>query len=147
MSDSAVLLRELEQYAVVSLDVFDTLLTRVVWHPQDVFRLVARKIDNPAFVKQRIVAEQRARTAASKKHAHEDITIDEIYAEPDLPDAKAVELAVERIVCVANPNIAPVLAHARKLGKTEQARDVLRFPLPGRMVLAQVGWDWSEGTR
>lgn len=117
MIDTASLIEELDNHSVISFDVFDTLLVRTLWRPEDVFRLVAKRIDDPSFFKKRVVAEQNARTRATKEHNHEDITIDEIYAEPDLFDARDLELEFERTVCFGNPELAAVLKEAKKRGK------------------------------
>jgi HAD superfamily hydrolase (TIGR01549 family) len=104
--------------AVLSVDVFDTALLRLVRHPVDVFSLMS---DAPAeFVRARVDAEARARAAAGRKGL-DDITLDEIYAE--LPDGwdreglKARELDVERAVSAAHPTVMSIVADARAMGK------------------------------
>jgi hypothetical protein len=65
--------------ALVSFDLFDTLLTRAVWRPDDLFALIARRLP-PAqgawFMAQRGAAEAAARHAAGAS----EITLADIYA-------------------------------------------------------------------
>lgn len=89
---------------VVSVDVFDTLLYRVVGQPDDVFRLVEREQGDDGFHARRVEAERRARARRAIEGVFE-VTLDDVYAELPgcTPDA---ELAAERAVCRVNPEIA-----------------------------------------
>ncbi len=77
-----------EKIKVVSFDVFDTLVKRPVWVPEDVKYFVqyeAREIlsgfEENAFIKMRTEAEQRCRELSRAKDSScEDVTIEEIYA-------------------------------------------------------------------
>jgi HAD superfamily hydrolase (TIGR01549 family) len=103
---------------VLSVDVFDTALLRLVREPVDVFRLVPGA--PRGFVEERVAAERRARLKAAAR-GHDDITLDEIYDE--LPAAwdraglKARELDVERAVSAAHPTVRDLVVDARALGK------------------------------
>lgn len=68
------LLQKLLQYDVISFDIFDTLITRKIYEPDDLFLLMNEKLKNPFFFKQRKEAEQRAREKLQK-----DVNLDEIY--------------------------------------------------------------------
>ena len=124
---------------VVSFDVFDTLITRAIAQPTDVFALVKlrllatdaalhdpRTID--AFPELRVQAELRARDDKEQDgHAHREVTFDEIYAalaSSTGADAaliellKQTELAVERDLVYPNPVAKELFELARATGKT-----------------------------
>lgn len=101
------------KYNLVSFDVFDTLLVRLVSNPKDVFRIVetlARKMNIHAqgFSEKRVVAEQEARDRAKS-----EVTLDDIYSilgkslpvdNETIESLKNLELQTERNVCVAKPS-------------------------------------------
>lgn len=74
---------------VVSFDIFDTLLLRPLWNPEDVFHLMQKEFEhicpkyrNLEFAKIRQAAEIKARNEISNKISHaEDVNLDEIYDE------------------------------------------------------------------
>ncbi len=73
-----------------SFDLYDTLITRLVASPADIFRLVEDQTGLDGFAQMRLAAELKARR---KARGHE-ITLAEIYAELDL-DREAAERAKE----------------------------------------------------
>jgi len=125
------LIRAIDRYEILSLDVFDTSIFRRVGQPSDVFELVAgqyRRLHSPQvawdFAGARVGAEHRARQRASAgRHACE-VTLDEIYACLDPPDGwsspalRALEIDLERLVCTRNETVQEIYRHARELGKT-----------------------------
>lgn len=72
---------------IVSFDIFDTLVKRPLWTPDDVKHFIQYKVRNilpgveeDIFIKMRTFAEQKAREFAyTKDHSCEDITLREIY--------------------------------------------------------------------
>lgn len=96
---------QFSDFRVVSFDVFDTLVSRLVCSPIDVFALVEARTGMKGFEETRVLAE---RTARAKRKS--EITLDDIYAELDnyfpqrgaLALLKSCELQVEKDVCVAN---------------------------------------------
>lgn len=74
---------------LISFDIFDTLLKRPLWTPDDVRHFIQYKVkhvisgcEEDAFIKMRPFAEQKARELSYvKNHACEDITLTEIYDE------------------------------------------------------------------
>lgn len=105
-------------YKVVSFDVFDTAIVRIVSKPKEVFELVEKKIDfkysiKSDFARKRIAAESKARG----KNIFDEVNLDEIYRElyingVDLCDIQGLEISCEVEVCRANPVI---LRYYRKL--------------------------------
>lgn len=82
-----------------SFDFYDTLFTRLVATPADIFRLVEERIGLNGFARLRIAAELKARRKARGR----EITLAEIYTELDLDgergeQAKAAELNLETVL-------------------------------------------------
>lgn len=111
---------------VISFDIFDTLVNRIVDEPSDVFELVERffnkkyqkKILN--FRKNRIFAEELAR----KNAEFEEITLEEIYkhlpsdfSEKHKKILMDLEREIEIDVCVPNFEIHKIFDYAISLGK------------------------------
>lgn len=72
------LIKKLIKYQVISFDIFDTLITRKIFNPDDIFMLMEERMDNivlkDRMLKMRKFSEQRAREIYNK-----DVNIDEIY--------------------------------------------------------------------
>jgi predicted HAD superfamily hydrolase len=120
------------RYDLLSLDIFDTVVWRMVPAPSDVFFLVAHRLfaegaihdsSTPeSFVKQRIGAEERAR----KKRRSREVTFADIYAEfprgyllgvgPER--AAELELEIEGEVVRVNPDLRTLIERARARGMT-----------------------------
>lgn len=111
---------------VLSLDVFDTALTRSLEAPVDVFALVERNIEGicgrsaRGFALSRELAEQQARTVALEA-GREEVSLGEIYialgkARPDLrsyaAEIQEAELAAERSVIQPVPWIQELARQA-----------------------------------
>lgn len=119
----------IDDYDLVSLDVFDTMLLRTCAEPADVFDEVGARLEDSltgfrlspkAFRGLRREAEARAR---SRRPHGQDCTFDEILAElpfpPELMAAvRACEVEVERRVLFANPNLRSFAAACAERGKT-----------------------------
>ncbi|HAM08540.1 MAG TPA: hypothetical protein DCP66_07115 [Collinsella sp.] len=100
------------KYEIISFDVFDTLIMRLVSRPIDVFEIVERRaksigLDADGFASLRVAAEKAARF-----HILPEVTLDDIYSElvtiypcyVSLAEKlKYIELQVEKDVCVARP--------------------------------------------
>lgn len=106
----------IDKYNVVSFDMFDTLVTRLVNKPTDVFDLVQEKynIDNEkkidSFKENRILAEKDA--YANLQSGVEEITFDEIYSilekkysKKICDELKKIELEIEYNICMPNTPI------------------------------------------
>ena len=103
------LLTKTRQFKYISIDLFDTLMCRVVSKPELIFELIEREYNrkNPkrisGFRKRRIKAESSAR----KKAHYKEITIDKIYAELDYSrdicnKLESMEKLIEVNTCSAN---------------------------------------------
>ena len=90
-----------------SFDMFDTLITRLLNKPTDLFSIIEYKYNVPNFKKNRIDAERIAR----KNSKYEEVTIDDIYNELKIIDSsvntfnvKKIEKELEIKMCVVNKN-------------------------------------------
>jgi predicted HAD superfamily hydrolase len=82
-----------------SFDLYDTLITRLVATPADIFRLVEHQTGLIGFAQMRVEAELKARRKAGRR----EITLAEIYAELDIDRergerARAAELHLETVL-------------------------------------------------
>ena len=108
MNEYDKLIKIIDQYEVISFDIFDTLLLRNVQEPKDIFKILAKYVKDKYkildFANIRIKAEERSRTEANKyetslKEIYEYIDIDEKIKE----DIKLKELELEEKFLRANP--------------------------------------------
>jgi predicted HAD superfamily hydrolase len=103
----------LSKYDVISFDMFDTLVSRVVSNPTDVFDIVESKYNSchkniiESFKKNRIAAEREAYTELC--NGVEEITFDNIYSILEkvytknvCDELKKIELSIEYDVCIPN---------------------------------------------
>ena len=97
----------MDEIKYYSFDIFDTLITRLLDKPTDLFSIIEKKYDIPNFKENRINAEHNA----IKNSNHEEITIDEIYDELKTIDSsinteevKKIEKELEIKMCVLNKN-------------------------------------------
>lgn len=90
-----------------SFDLFDTLITRLLNKPTDLFSIIEKEYNLANFKENRINAEYNAVNNSN----HEEITIDEIYKELEIIDpsidiikVKKIEKELEIKMCVINKN-------------------------------------------
>lgn len=90
-----------------SFDMFDTLITRLLDKPTDLFSIIEKEYNIANFKKNRINAEHNARKSSN----YEEITIDDIYNELKIIDSsintvevKKIEKELEIKMCVINKN-------------------------------------------
>jgi predicted HAD superfamily hydrolase len=120
---------DLSGYTVLSLDVFDTAIVRLVANPLDIFSVVERDYlqANPAlapfdFRQERILAEKRAGLSAWQHRRSEDPTLDDIYAAMALPpgwvrhELHDLEIDAERNLTRADPVVQEIYSTAIRLG-------------------------------
>lgn len=118
-----------EHYDLLSLDIFDTVVWRMVPTPKDVFFLVANALRDrdavysatpESFVRERVLAEELAR----KKVSSHEVTLEQIYAEFPrgylkglAPAAVAnVELQIEKTLVKVDPLMRALIEHAHTRG-------------------------------
>lgn len=115
-------LRELiEQHDIISFDIFDTLLTRRIQRPRDIFQVMDSKLEGKSycFSKERIEAEDSF-SGGYNPNFHE------IYekmqkklglSETETEDLKQLEIAVEKQFLVCRYKMCEILHWAVKIGK------------------------------
>ena len=113
----------IEKYDYISLDVFDTLITRRLKKPSSLFdyieiALYQKGIEIKNFRKKRCIAEQKAIQNKSK----EDITFDEIYENFNLDksikeEAKQAEIDAELFFCKKNNDFDAFLNQCKEKKK------------------------------
>ena len=119
----------IDNYDLISFDIFDTLLLRAVSKPIEVFNHIwerAKKeeicmtdISPTEFMKLRVEMEHRARGKASGR----EVNLDEIYNElpnqivTDVKRLKNLELVVEKECCYPNYTMYELVKSAKRLGK------------------------------
>jgi predicted HAD superfamily hydrolase len=123
------MIKNLDNYDLISFDIFDTLLLRGVSQPSEIFQVVWDKaktndinlcdISSHEFMKIRIEMERRARN----KSINKEITLEDIYKEfPDIlvknkNDLLELELIAEKEYCYVNFEIYQLIISLKNSGK------------------------------
>jgi len=99
--------------AVLSFDIFDTLIVRLYRNPTDLFMHLEQSYHASGFTEARISAELTAREAAAKRGIHE-VTLDDIYKELHVSyrSMKPKEIQLEKLMCRVNPEIKSIYDEA-----------------------------------
>lgn len=119
--DTKKLCRKIDEYDVVSFDIFDTLLIRPYLRPEDLFYHVDENYRQGSchFMECRNLAFE----TAIRKETHEgceEVTLAQIYQyiEPECyKDYGGIELKYEEAVLKPNPDMHKIYAYCRKQGK------------------------------
>lgn len=107
----------INEFDVISFDVFDTLLNRGYVAPSDLWHDIEKRERANGFFKARHKADQETYCAATKRGGEH--TIDEVYKlmGDKWKSFKEIELEYERRSLVGNPEMIEVWNHAGELGK------------------------------
>lgn len=119
--DKSEIQREIDRADVISFDVFDTLLTRTVYEPQDVYKLTSEKLKKDYniqdFYQTRIEAEKKA----TLKYKYPNIY--QIYQEasklnPEIKeDFSEVEINIEKNVLIKRNEVVDLFNYCRDNNK------------------------------
>jgi predicted HAD superfamily hydrolase len=107
-----------DRFDVVSFDVFDTLISRKVPVPADIFGIIERRTGREGFARRRVAAERAARRRMPE--GTEDVSLDDIYnelEETDIGFLKQSEIGEELDSCYRNENGYKLYDLARKKGR------------------------------
>lgn len=121
--DPASFAEKLSRCDVVSFDVFDTLLLRVVSDPTDVFFFVGMSLSYPNFRAIRVEMEKKVREQKRRDTGSGEVTLAEIWdgVAPETGIDKTLgmqtELWWEKACCIANPYMKQVVECLRAKGK------------------------------
>lgn len=101
---------------IISFDIFDTLLVRPYYKPDDLFLHIEYLENVPGFKKLRNIAED---TAIKKKTFDEEISINDIYenVSPEYKYLKEKELELEHRTLQINPEMFDMFNYAKSLNK------------------------------
>ncbi|MBU5428790.1 hypothetical protein KQI22_01750 [Kineothrix sp. MSJ-39] len=116
--DQTHILKMINQYSIISFDVFDTLLKRLVDSPTDVFRYIEQKYQIQSFAEKRINAEKKARDTWKTEVSLEQIY--SFYSRESYLNKKLmeIELAVESEMLIVNEDIKSIYDYCIKQKKT-----------------------------
>lgn len=105
-------IEKINNYDVVSFDIFDTVLYRNVDTPTDIFDLVGLRVGIPDFKAKRIKAESLAREYKFSKCGSREVTLDEIYSILNKKFSIHIDKRFEEEVEIENINCDP---YAKKI--------------------------------
>ncbi len=106
-------------YDVISFDIFDTLLTRILYQPDDLFHVMEKKLNDCDFFKKRKEAERYANETLKK-----DVNLEEIYAcyqklyQTDPKEIKKMEEDLELSFCIPRYDMLDIINTLIKQKKT-----------------------------
>ena len=103
---------------VVSFDIFDTLIVRLYNKPTDLFLHMEISENEAGFSNARVSSELNLRAEAEKEGIHE-VTLDQIYENLHVSyrHLKEKEVALEKRMCRANPEMLEIFHEAIRQGK------------------------------
>lgn len=127
---TSMIIGEINKFSVISFDVFDTLITRNLFTPKDVFYYVSmvctKKHGIPLYPHRFLPIRQAAELSAREDSGLEDITIDAIYSrlgkmmqldERELDLIKQEEINAEKKFCVPREELFNIYQYAISKGK------------------------------
>ena len=158
------LANQCEGYDVISFDVFDTLLFRVVREPSDVFHFIGDKLNIPNIYQIRREAERRMYSLKKQEKQLGEVTLEDIWKliekEEGINYKQGIEaeLEAEKTMCFANPYMLELLKELKKRKKRliavsdmyleeEQIRDLLAssgVPVVFEEVFVSSEWGASK---
>ena len=100
---------KLEDYDLISFDVFDTLIFRPFGHPTELFYLVGERLGILNFRELRINAEKTVRERSVLEKGHSEVTLTQIWEELEsqlginAKEGMVTEIETEMNLCYANP--------------------------------------------
>lgn len=115
------IVKKSKKYDIISFDIFDTLITRCIYEPDDAFKVLGKLVQDEKFIEKRKKAEQQAR----EKLGH-DVNLDEIYDEYMLENnlskeetsiLKNNEIKLEKDLLVPRKDMCILLKELKKKNK------------------------------
>ncbi len=109
------LIHKIQKYQVISFDIFDTLITRTLYQPDDLFQIIGEIENIPDFLNMR----KQAEIEANRKWNH-DCNLDEIYEELnhlyhlDSKKLKELEISLELEFCIPRKDMLDVFYKIKK---------------------------------
>ena len=123
--DKELLTMKLGAYDVVSFDIFDTLVTRTIFNPDDVFKLMEQIIANKYGKKIDFLKLRKSAEATATEQYGPMTTLDKIYVEiaknktiGDIAqDIKRLEVDLETRLCIPRADMVDVFNTLKAMGK------------------------------
>ncbi len=123
--DKELLTMKLGAYEVVSFDIFDTLVTRGIFEPDDVFTLMEQIIQNKYGKKVHFLKIRKAAEAEAVKKYGPMTTLDKIYVEVSkdktigdiAQDIKKLEVDLETRLCMPRKDMVDVFNTLKAMGR------------------------------
>ena len=118
-----VYLKKLDDFDIISVDIFDTLIFRPFSEPTDLFFFVGEKLGVLDFKRIRMEQEHLARLEHYKKTGNYEVNLEEIWKriekEVGIPakEGMCIELAEEKSFCYPNPFMLELINGLAKKGK------------------------------
>ncbi len=126
---------EIVNHEVISFDIFDTLLTRDVPTPSDIFAIIGEKLGKNNFTETRITAETKAKALKGGGY-----TLKDIYDFISIPGAIETEINTELEYCAPKREVIDILKFAQNLNKQILITSDMYLPEDViRRMLAKVG--------
>lgn len=143
--------QKIEEAEVISFDVFDTLLMRIVDRPETIFSLMETHFKIKDFAKKRVEFQHQSSRIVFEKNGYPHSDIDEIYAcmgentDWNVEEMKAFEIQIEEDSLFRNPEMYEIYQYAKKCKKRVVAtsdmyikrKDIKRF-------LSKNGYEMDE---
>lgn len=116
----------LSLFDVVSFDIFDTLITRCVYRPDDVFELMANKIKHKYGINCDFLSLRKKAEALAWEEKKEYTSINDIYNKlPDVmnisaeraEEIKAMEIELELKICIPREDMLRIFNHIKACGR------------------------------
>nr|MCR4581894.1 hypothetical protein [Bacilli bacterium] len=117
--------KELLKYDVISFDIFDTLITRKIFNPDDIFNFVENKLVGIKLKEPLIDMRKKSEAEANREKNH-DVNIDEIYfsmmdlygyTEDEINGIKGLEVSLEKEFIYPRKVMLEILSMLVKKGK------------------------------
>jgi|GEM_PF-5487403 len=118
-SSEASMFALIDNYDLISFDIFDTAILRDIYNPRDLFAIIERCYGIERFSLIRTEAEIVALKSASM-YGRKDTTLHEIYCNIHLPEKEKImeiEMDMEFDFCVPNPFIKRIIDNSISKGK------------------------------
>ena len=118
------LVKQLSNYAVISFDVFGTLIFRPFSSPRVLFSIMEERLGIYKFAKIRVDSEDEIRARKLNTFGHDNVTLKEIYemisqkTNLDAESTANLEYELELAYCIANPYFKKVVSLCKQENKT-----------------------------
>ena len=111
------LIKELLKYDVISFDIFDTLITRIIYNPDDIFNMIEHELIGIELKDSLYTMRKKSEEHANSIKQH-DVNIDEIYfsmmdlygyTEDEINGIKGIEVELEKKITYPRKDMLDVL--------------------------------------